>query len=73
MKPIGNIAKYLDLRKPASQEDIRKALARAHADQRPKSIRQVAKAGYGLELLRPNIVAQAAGTSLRPLPHFVKE
>jgi hypothetical protein len=37
MKPIGNIAKYLDLRKPASQEDIRKALARAMQTNDPRA------------------------------------
>lgn len=70
---IGNIAKHLDLSKPFTQEDIRKALAKAQAEQRPMTIRQVAKAGYGLEYLIRNPIAAACGAQLPPLPRFVKE
>lgn len=72
MKPIGNIARYVDLARPFTQDDITKALARAKGEERA-SIRQVAKAGYGLELLRPSVVAIACGARLPTLPHFVKE
>lgn len=77
MKPIGNIAKYADLSKPLSGADIKRALARAKAAQRPISIRQVAKAGYGLELIQPTEIARACalvcGRAIRPIPRFVSE
>lgn len=73
MKPIGNIARHVDLTRPFTQDDITRALARAKSAERPASIRQVAKAGYGLEFLRPSIVANACGAKLPTLPHFVKE
>lgn len=34
--------------------------------------RQIAKAGYGLEFMRPNAIARACKTSLPALPRFVR-
>lgn len=69
---LGNIAGKLDLSKPFTQADVRRALGEIKAP----TIRQVAKAGYGLELIQPTPVARAcaamAGRSIRPIPHFVR-
>lgn len=72
MRPIGNVAGKLDLSKPFTQADVRRALGEIKAP----SIRQVAKAGYGIELLQPTPVARAcamlAGRVIRPIPRFVR-
>lgn len=72
MKPIGNVAGKLDLSKPFTQADVRRALGEI----KTPTIRQVAKAGYGLELLHPHPVARACATLfgrvIRPIPRFVK-
>lgn len=73
MKPIGNIAGQLDLSKPVTQAQVEKALAKAN---KPLTVRQVAKAGYGLELLAATPIAELcavqAGRRIAKLPRFVK-
>jgi hypothetical protein len=77
MKPVGNISQYIDLTKPQSAEAIRSAIRKAQAAQSPISVRDAAKAGYGLELIAAHPVARACATymgrQIRPLPRFVKE
>jgi hypothetical protein len=77
MKPIGNIARHLDLRKPVTQEAVQKALRLARAEQEGVTIRQAAKAGYGLALLNPTAIAKACADQFKRripvLPMFVKE
>lgn len=77
MKPIGNIAGHLDFRKPVTREAVEKALKRARAEQQGVTIKQAAKAGYGLQLLGPTAIAKACADQFNRrilmLPMFVKE
>jgi hypothetical protein len=66
---VGNIAGHADLSRPLTQEQIEQALKRSLAC---PTIRQIAKAGYGLEFLRPNAIARACKTTLPALPRFVR-
>lgn len=69
---LGNVAGKLDLSRPFTQADIRRALGQTKAP----TIREVAKAGYGLEMIQPTHIARVCaalfGRSIRPIPHFVK-
>lgn len=43
---------------------------------KPLTLRQVAKAGYGLEMIQPTAIARVCaamfGRRITPIPHFVR-
>lgn len=78
MKHVGNIAKFLDLTKPVTREQIQKALKQAKAEEKRKTLTlpKLMDQGYVVEYLRPAFLAHSIanlfGRHIQWLPTIVK-